>query len=129
MLEFEKKLFLSKEEYTKLLQQKNEGSVTIVQKNHYYDSDTFEMNRLGITCRIREKNGKYKATIKAHQSKESECSIETSKAVLNENDDSLFKNLNIKYQGSLITHRTILYSKNGIKVVLDENTYLVFIEF
>lgn len=94
------------------------------QVNYYYDSDIYELDKLDITCRIREHNGSYKAAIKAHQNKESECSIEHSTMVLNELDSTLFDQMNIKIQGYTITFRSTLLFCDKLKVRFDRNYYL-----
>jgi len=124
MLEFEKKVMLTEEEYNCLMKLKDIFVDSFVQANYYYDSDDYEMNAMGITCRIREKDGVYQATIKAHQSKESECSRENSQTVLSEYDDSLFRNMDLKMQGFLITYRCIMFSHAGVEIVIDKNSYL-----
>lgn len=124
MLEYEKKIPLTEGEYCKLMKLEGEGKLRFTQTNYYYDADDLKMNMQGITCRIREKNGKYKATIKAHKQENKECSIEKTKEALNKYDDSLFSGMHLRLQGSLITERVLLYSNNGCEVVLDKNTYL-----
>ena len=124
MLEYEKKILLTAEEYFTLLRLKDKKQSPTIQTNYYYDTDDLKMNLQGITCRIREKNGKYKATIKAHKQANKECSIEKTKDALNKYDDSLFSGMHLKLQGSLTTERVILYSDNGCEVVLDKNMYL-----
>ncbi len=124
MLEYEKKISLTEEEYYKLLRLMDEKKTKIMQTNYYYDSDDLKMNTQGITCRIREKNGKYEATIKAHNQTNKECSIEKTKETLNEYDDTLFAGLHLKLQGSLITERVVLYSDSKCELVLDKNVYL-----
>lgn len=124
MLEYEKKIFLTEDEYLNLLRLGCGKKLTTIQTNYYYDSDDYKMNMQGITCRIREKGGKYKATIKAHKQSNKECSIEKTKDALNEYDDRLFSGMHLKLQGSLTTERAILYSDNECEVVLDKNTYL-----
>ncbi len=124
MLEYEKKVLLTEEKYLKLSQVIGEGKPKIIQTNYYYDSDDLKMNTLGITCRIREKNGKYKATIKAHKQTNMACSIEKSKEVIDQYDDSLFSGMHLELQGKLMTERIILFSDGRCEVVLDKNTYL-----
>lgn len=124
MLEYEKKIMLTENEYLSLLQLADKSVHSIKQINYYYDSDNLKMNKQGITCRIREKNGKYKATIKAHRSNNQDCSIEKTKEAESQYDDSLFEGLHLKYQGCLTTERTVLYCEIGCEVVLDKNTYL-----
>lgn len=124
MLEYEKKILLTAEEYFTLLRLKDKKQSPTIQTNYYYDSDDYKMNMQGITCRVREKDKKYKATIKAHKQANKECSIEKTKDALSEHDDRLFSGMHLKLQGSLTTERIILYSNNGCEVVLDKNTYL-----
>ncbi len=124
MLEYEKKILLTQDEYNKLSKLEGEGKLRFIQTNYYYDTDELKMNMQGITCRIREKNGKYKATIKAHKQDNKECSIEKTKEASSKYDDSLFSGMHLKLQGDLTTERVILYSNNGCEVVLDKNTYL-----
>ena len=61
MLEYEKKVMLTKDEYA-VLSAQCRGMRVETQTNYYFDTDDFCMNRKGITCRIRAKNGKYKTT-------------------------------------------------------------------
>lgn len=57
MIENEFKLMLSKEQYEKLLTAYD--FKTIVQTNHYYDTDDLQMSERHITVRVRELDGKY----------------------------------------------------------------------
>lgn len=87
-MEFEKKILLTEEEYQAVLKQRSrEGRrhkrEHYVQKNHYYDTEDLSMNRQGITCRIREKEGRFTATHKTHTSGHS---IEKSAAVTGVSD-------------------------------------------
>lgn len=129
MFEFEKKVLLSVEEYLALVRISGKGIPTVVQTNYYYDSDNFEMNAKGITCRVREKNGKYTATIKSRISNTTECSIETSQEILNMRENNLFGDMDIKLQGSLTTVRTIIYSDKYVEAVMDKNTYLGYTDY
>lgn len=121
LIEYEKKFLLTKEEYLKLISSLCVNITPIIQTNHYYDTDNFELNDQGITCRIREKNNKFTATIKTHLS---DKSLEQSKIVTDENDISLFSNYNVDYQGKLTTHRTKLFCGDGYEIVIDRNEYL-----
>ncbi len=123
MLEYEMKLPLTREEYTLLSEQEDRHAEVRIQTNYYYDSDNFDMNRAGITCRIRKRDGIYTATVKEHGYGE-HCSKETSARVTDEKDTSLFEGKDIKLQGNMITHRTVLYSTEEYEAVLDKNTYL-----
>ena len=91
MFEFEKKILLTKTEYDYLRSDERFSKRPSLQKNYYYDTEKYELNELGITCRIRERNGKYKATLKAHQPDIENFSIETSGEAENERDLSFFK--------------------------------------
>lgn len=124
MIEYEKKILLSPWEYFTLLQLANKHSYSVIQTNYYYDTDDFEFNEKGMTCRIRCKNGKYKATIKNHCKNIDDVSVEKSKTVTNINDIAFFENPKIKLHGCLVTERTIIISNEACTVMLDKNTYL-----
>lgn len=121
MIEYEKKFMLTKEEYSMLIQSLCSNISPCVQTNHYYDTNNFELCSKGITCRIREKNNKFTATIKTHLS---DKNIEQSETVINEKDSSLFSAYSVLYQGQLVTNRTKLFCGNGYEIVLDHNKYL-----
>lgn len=129
MLEYEEKILLSYEEYLILLEHVQCTEDSAIQSNYYYDTDDFKLDELGITCRIREKNGKVTATIKDHSIDSDGCSIEYSKQILSIDDDSLFENMDVKLQGKLVTERTILYSRDNCEVVIDKNTYLGYCDY
>lgn len=124
MFEYEKKIILSDDEYFILQQIKGKDSPTITQINYYYDFNDFSMNKKGVTCRIREKDGIYQATIKEHNQRIEDCSVEHSMKVFNEHDNRLFVDMGLILQGCLTTERTILYSDKICEVVLDKNIYL-----
>ena len=129
MLEYEKKIPLSEEEYLTLLEIMCTHPPTKVQTNYYYDTDDFSMNKKGITCRIREKNGHYKATVKKHNMYSKDSSIELSSEVESILDDSLFAGMGVKLMGSLRTERTVIHSDGSCEIVLDKNTYLNFTDY
>lgn len=58
MIENEFKIMLDLEQYEKLLSMYKWDEV-ISQTNHYYDSESFLLSELHITCRVREIEGKY----------------------------------------------------------------------
>ena len=64
MLEYEKKLLLTKSEYDHLVEKY--PSDETIHENYYYDTDDLQYNAIGITYRIRKKNGEYEATKKIH---------------------------------------------------------------
>ena len=127
MLEFEVKAMLSAPEYVFLRTHYFQKSTTVTQKNYYYDTKDFELNHQGITCRIREKNGDFLATIKDHQPHG--CSIETSRPVKNSCDTSFFEGMGLSLQGELITHRTSYKTETGLFMELDENRYLGTVDY
>lgn len=129
MLEFEKKIMLRPKEYKFLINHFSNISDINVQNNYYYDTDMYDMNELGITCRIREKNGKYISTIKAHQPDYKDCSIEISKTVKGLDDKSLFEGLDLKYQGRLRTTRHKIKTLPGVEIAIDRNTYLGKVDY
>lgn len=123
MQEFEKKVLLTQEEYRCLLRLADGNVEHFIQINYYYDSEQLDMNRQGITCRIRKKNDNWEATVKTHGS-ENGCSTEETKEILGPWDDGIFRDMKLALQGKLTTTRTVLYSGEGLEVVLDANSYL-----
>ena len=130
-MEFEKKILLTEEEYQAVLKQRSrEGRrhrrEHYVQKNHYYDTEDLSMNRQGITCRIREKKGRFTATHKTHTSGHS---IEKSAAVTGVSDLFPLASTPLKRKGCLLTERHKWSLDNGIVVCLDKNTYLEAVDY
>lgn len=123
MVELEKKLLLSKEEYDFILKNYGQNKPINKQTNYYFDTDNFSMNRKGITCRIRLKNGKYKGTIKSHSAGRDK-SIESEVSVKNGIFDNAFIDMGLKYQGELVTERCIIFKDPNYEVVLDKNHFL-----
>ena len=76
MIEREIKAMLTEGEYITLARFKCQHKAVNLQTNYYFDTDDLSMNEKGITCRIRHKNGLYKATVKKHNADGAECSIE-----------------------------------------------------
>ena len=123
MLEYEKKILLTKEEYEVLVQQfKNIPKK--IQINYYFDTEDLSMNKRGVTCRTRFKNGKYKTTIKRHCSDRLNCSIEEELCETTEINVDVFNALDLCFQGELVTSRICLYKDASFEVVLDWNIYL-----
>lgn len=58
MIENEFKIMLTSSQYEKLLSM-YEWDKTIVQTNHYYDSEDMLLSEMHITCRVREIDGEY----------------------------------------------------------------------
>lgn len=128
MVELEKKILLTKEEYNYLLEHFGKDEIpkekTIVkQVNYYFDTKEFSMNRQNITCRIRLKDGKYKGTMKSHTNNSDE-STETLIEIRNGIYDNGFIDLGLTLQGELATERCVIIKDEHCEVVLDKNSYL-----
>lgn len=129
MLELEKKILLTEEEYATLVMIMHNYTSLKLQVNYYFDTDNFAMNNKGITCRIRAKDGKFKATIKSHDPKNTYFSVENTLWVKDEFDPNAFQDLGLHLQGSLTTKRIIAFKDDFCEMVLDRNTYLGFEDF
>ena len=128
MTELEKKLMLTEDEYDYLMEHlgyENPLSPKPIttQINYYFDTDDFSMNRQNTTCRIRLKDGKYKATMKKHSTGEDQ-STETEMAIYNGLESNAFTNMGLKIQGELITKRCVVFKDANCEAVLDKNEYL-----
>lgn len=128
MLEYEKKVLLTKEEYSALIGLKDEV-LNEEQTNYYFDTNSFDMNRKGITCRIRQKDGIYKATVKHHDTVYSGRSTEEDIYEGSEYNASFFEALGLHIQGELITIRALLFTDPYCEIVLDKNAYLGDMDF
>lgn len=128
MTELEKKLLLTEDEYDYLMEHLGcdnpliQKSVT-TQINYYFDTDDFSMNRQNTTCRIRLKDGKYKAIIKKHSTGEDQ-STETEMEIYDGLVSNAFTKMGLKLQGELITKRCIVFKDTYCEAVLDKNEYL-----
>lgn len=128
MTELEKKLLLTKDEYDYLMEHLGYESPLVLkpiatQINYYFDTDDFSMNRQNTTCRIRLKDGKYKATMKRHSTSEDQ-STETEMYIYNGLESNAFTNMGLKLQGELITKRCVIFKDANCEAVLDKNEYL-----
>lgn len=120
MLEYEIKLPITKREYELLLELR-ETDHEDTHTNYYYDTDRLDNHRRGITCRIRERNGRFVATKKTHMAHG--VSKEETSEVADVYDTSLFDK-NVRLYGEMKTQRTVLSDNNGVVATLDKNTYL-----
>ena len=129
-IEYEKKAMLSSVEYHCLTRCFfAPQSKMLVQVNHYYDTHKYELNDMDITCRIREKDGTYEATVKSHAQERKDCCIEKSREAKDQFDTSLFKDMNVTYQGNLTTIRKVLHLTSELRIMFDINFYLDFIDY
>jgi len=124
MIERELKILLTKEQYEFIRSHFMRKCEETHQINHYFDTDDFQMNEIGITCRIREVNGHCTATIKSHSSFIPGESLEKSKEACDRWDKSLFENLKVSFKGSLATKRLSKTISEGLTLFLDESLYL-----
>lgn len=128
MTELEKKLLLSKDEYNYLMEHFGYDDTMIrkpivKQINYYFDTDDFSMNRQNITCRIRLKNGKYRAIMKKHFANTDQSS-ETEMEIYHGIYENAFTKMGLTLQGELITERCIILKNEIFEVALDKNEYL-----
>lgn len=128
MTELEKKLLLTEDEYDYLMEHFGYENPLIqkpiiTQVNYYFDTDDFSMNRQNTTCRIRLKDGNYKATMKKHTSGGNQ-STETEMEIHNGLESNAFTDMGLKLQGELVTKRCVVLKDTNCEAVLDKNEYL-----
>ncbi len=128
MNEFEQKIMLTEAEYNHLMMLFGQSDKTVPQTNYYFDTDDLSMNRQNVTCRIRMKNGKYKATIKIHIP-DSDCSTEIDLPTPGSTNDNVFTAMGLKLRGELTTERTRLFKNNEFEIELDKNIYLDVVDY
>lgn len=129
MTEYEKKLLLSEKAYNALMEQFSSSRKPIVtQVNYYFDTDDFAMNRRNTTCRIRLRDGQYKATMKRHAAG-TDQSTETEMEIYAGLDHNAFTDMGLKLWGALTTHRCVLLKNPHLEVVLDKNEYLGYTDY
>lgn len=129
MVELEKKIMLTEKEYLSIVELMCKDARLQTQTNYYFDDDDFSMNKKGITCRIRAKDGKYKATIKNHNIECPDCSTEEDLVEKSEFDPQIFSVFGLHYQGELVTDRVVMHKDSSCKMVLDRNVYLGHTDF
>lgn len=129
MLEYEKKIMLTPDEYISIVMLMCKYAPIETQTNYYFDNDDLSMNEKGITCRIRHKNGKYKACIKNHNTNHSDCSMELNLSEDVKFDPHFFKTLGLQCQGELVTERIVIYKDSTCEIMLDRNVYLGHTDF
>ncbi len=124
MIEHEIKLMLTEKEYEYICAMFADSCETLKQINYYYDTNNFEMNKKGITCRVRNIGDYYCATMKTHKNTAFGISEETSFVVYSVAEVMDFFGFHLRKQGCLTTYRTNLKADFDILVTLDKNTYL-----
>ena len=130
MIEREKKILLTNQEYETILSLYGGGVGTAVQANHYYDTKDLGMNEKRITCRVRESNGKLRAILKAHGNDgPGDNSTETDMGYISNLRQNCFTDMGLLLHGTLVTYRTILLKNAAFEMVLDRNEYLGYTDF
>ena len=129
--EFEKKLLLNESEFYTLreLLFSGENAKYDDQVNYYYDTQNHELNQKGITCRIRQKNGAFKGTIKTHFNNGDDGSHEENFRVDSLPYQYVVGSSMVTLQGSLYTRRCEIAPFPGIRLMLDQNWYLGICDF
>lgn len=133
MIELEKKLLLTEDEYYYLMEHLgceshlNQKPITTL-INYYFDTDDFTMNCKNTTCRIRLKDGRYKATMKKHSSA-GDQSEETEMKIHGGLESNAFTDMGLKLQGELVTKRCVVFKDFNCEAVLDKNEYLGYTDF
>lgn len=126
MLEYEKKAILSEKEYL-LLKEHSNVLKRIVQKNYYYDTEDFLLNRQGITYRIREKDGIYEVTAKYPYG--DSVRKEVSHSICSVPKSLIFDKKTVNLHGMMETERIFLYRDEMCEIVIDKNTYLGEVDY
>ena len=129
MIEYEKKIMLTANEYDTLIMLKGMYLPITRQENHYFDTDELLMNSLGITCRVRHKNDKFTATVKRHSRTRQDESFEYNVYEKSYFDPEPFYESGLQYQGKLVTDRIIVFEDEKCQIVLDCNKYLGKIDY
>lgn len=124
MLEYEKKILLTKEEFEALYNNLCESLRSSLNVNYYFDTKNLNMNKKGITCRVRKKGKQYFSVIKHHRRTTKDCSSESILNVQDHFDANAFENLGLDFKGCLITERYTIFKNPFCEVVIDRNIYL-----
>ena len=136
MIENEFKMKPTSEQYEKLLSQ-YKWDKTVVQTNHYYDTDDLRLSDAHITCRVREIDGSYFLQMKFPAAREySRVELEKPLSALPEtiSADDLLKSdghdalPDVKRLGALTTTRSIKRF-NGAEIDLDKSEYFGITDF
>lgn len=128
MIEMEKKILLSRDQYEYLMSLLGCNKPITKQINYYFDTEDLSMNQQNITCRVRLKDGKYMGTVKRHTSS-ADCSTEVEVDVYNGIYNNTFTDMGLSFKGELVTERCIILRNFACEVVLDKNEYLGYTDF
>ncbi len=128
-VEREIKVGLKKEEYETIVKGSDNPEKLTVQTNYYFDTKDLLMNKKGITCRTRCKNGIYRSTVKRHTVREFGYSTETDFCERDTFDPNVFAAFGLYCRGNLTTERISVYHDKELNVVADRNTYLGKVDY
>jgi len=137
-IEIEFKTMLTEDEFHRLLKQLPFPERPVIQTNHYFETDDFQLKENGCALRIRKKRGQFILTLKEPHD---EGLLETNEPLSKETADrwlegnptttdfvsKRLKRLGIKedalrHVGSLVTER-YTFEENGIHYMLDKSLY------
>ena len=123
-LEHELKCILDSDEYDLILKVLDTiPYIEETQINYYYDTLSEKLRYENITLRIRQKNGRFRGTIKKYL-KNSHCSEETSFKIDHIPSVMVFESVPVYLKGSLKTKRITKYLSESVKIMVDKNEYL-----
>ena len=136
MIEYEFKRILSREQYEFLIMTQKKDCPEAkrgLQINHYYDTDDLELNKCGITVRIRHTAKGLKGTVKRHAKGEDFNKSEEMNFYVKQNE-SIPKSLEydermIEYKGLLVTDRITIPLDDGIMLMLDCNYFFGMLDY
>lgn len=145
MIENEYKVMLDINQYNRILdwleKKYSERLKRFIQINYYYDTPDWDLNRFGITLRVRHKEDSLSVELKRkiesdrHLNISRELSGKIDKLPLVLKADQLpWRDIPGGYdefalQGSLVTERISCTIKNGLRIDLDKNFYLGIVDY
>ena len=125
MKEYEYKFVLRKDELEQIENCLCSGKPRYIsQTNYYYDTEDYTLDKAKITCRIRESNNKLNGTIKIHGKTVESGNVEIPIKVNQVTERLNIGDIGLNLMGALHTERREFDFPDGLKLVLDENTYL-----
>lgn len=129
MVENEQKILLNKNEYDVLCEVFDIDSKDSIIENRYYDTYDLKKNAKNVTCRIRNKDEYCEATIKCHGIEYDSQNLEITKSIKNKYDDSIFRENDLIYHGSLTTFRRTVTFIDDIHIMIDKSVYFDVVDY
>ena len=125
MKEYEYKFVLRKDELEQIERSLCSGNTYhISQTNYYYDTNNYTLDTAKITCRIRERFEKLNGTFKIHGKTAESGNIEIDFKVNEVPEILKIGEIELRLMGALHTERKEYVVSDGLKLMLDENSYL-----